>query len=469
MCALERKMSLSATVQAFLAAEHLNYDLANSYASENDPAHQASPSAMATLILLEDGLGKAQILIPRASLLDLTALNSSHGRTWRACAEHPIPQDKDAPPNQPALPLLPDALLLVDRYLLKLDPIYLESGTPHIYIKLSQKEFARLISHAHVEALCQPLKPLIKISLAEENDTSSVNQAIQSFSARRIKSRLNETLEIPPLPTTVEKVIQLRINPDAHVEQLVEAVSMDPSLAAQIVSWAASPFYAIPGKIRSIEDAIIRVLGFELVVNLAIGLAIGKTLQLPQDHPYNQPPHWQQAIITATAMERLSRLHPSRNRPARGLAYLSGLLNNFGYLVLGHTFPPHFSLLCRHIEANPHVPSAYVDQHLFGITRDQISSLLFQSWSLPEEVIRAVRWQQVPGYQGPYANYANLLCLCHFLINEAQNTNHNCIMTANQINQLYERLGIQANEAHAVVADVLAKKEEFSAFTNLFK
>lgn len=62
-------------------------------------------------------------------------------------------------------------------------------------------------------------------------------------------------------------------------------VETDPALAAQVVSWAASPYYASPGKIRSVEDAIVRVLGFDLVINLALGLALGKTLSLPKDHP----------------------------------------------------------------------------------------------------------------------------------------------------------------------------------------
>ncbi len=54
--------------------------------------------------------------------------------------------------------------------------------------------------------------------------------------------------------------------------------------------WAASPYYAAPGKIPPREDAIVRVLGFDLVINLALGLALGKTLSLPSDQPSRKPP-----------------------------------------------------------------------------------------------------------------------------------------------------------------------------------
>ena len=459
-------MPLPATVQAYLASEQIAYDVTEIALSDENRSQAAPSSSIATLILLEDDLGMAQVLVPKASLLDLTALNQSFGRNWRASKknENAANGDENDAPSLSALPVIPDGLLLVEQHLLKLDPIYLESGETGIYIKLNQKDFGRLTHRALVDRYCRPLKTLIQATLNEEDDLQQIHNAVESFTARRIKSRLNETLEIPPLPHVVEKIIRLRIDPNAKTSELSEVVAQDPGLSAQIVSWAASPFYAAPGKIRSVEDAVVRVLGFELVVNLAIGLAIGKTLQLPDDHPYNQGPYWQQAITTATVMERLSRLHPSKGRPARGLAYLSGLLNNFGFLIIGHTFPPHFSLMCRLVEANPHVPSTYIDQHLFGMTRDQISSCLFQSWSLPEEVTRAVRWQQVPGYQGPYSSYANLLCLSHLLINDLLKKPDSCLMTPHQTDALYKRLGINPEEAREAVEQTLISQEDLKGF-----
>ncbi|VVQ30227.1 hypothetical protein PS943_01726 [Pseudomonas fluorescens] len=49
---------------------------------------------------------------------------------------------------------------------------------------------------------------------------------------------------------------------------------------------------------------------------------------------------------------------PRTERPEAGLTYLVGLLRNFGYLLLAHVFPPHFSLICRHLEVNPHLSTA---------------------------------------------------------------------------------------------------------------
>ena len=465
-------MSLPATVQEYLETRQINYDLTHNFS--NDMLNGGASTAVATLVVLKDNLGLVQVLIPRAGLLDLSALNQKYGRQWQARHTATAPGQKDHESDsdlhgQTAVPLLKDEMLFVDKRLLKLDAVYLESGLPDTFIKLSREEFSRLINDAQIDRYCLPLKPLIKATLDERQDESHLHQALETFTSLRIKSRLNETLEIPPLPLTVEKIIQLRINPEATIEELSEIVALDPSLSAQIVSWAASPFYAAPGKIRSIDDAIVRVLGFELVTNLALGLALGKTLQLPADHPYHTKPYWFQAITTATIMERLSQLHTSRNRPARGLAYLAGLLNNFGYLILGHVFPPHFSLLCRFTEANTHIPASYIDQHLFGMTRDQISSQLMSSWQLPEEIVRAIRWQQFPAYQGSYANYANLLCLTHHLTALQQESKSSCLLTELQLEKLYERMDITPSQAAKVVEEVLEDEDSLQAFAQNFE
>src|SRR5690606_24755139 len=111
-------------------------------------------------------------------------------------------------------------------------------------------------------------------------------------------------------------------------------------------------------------------------------------------------------LFRSSLCAELVRQIPTRLRPNQGLAYLCGLLHNFGYLVLGHVFPPQFTLVNRHIEANPHVNRMYVERHLLGLTREQISACLLQQWRMPDELIAAVRQQHNPFYEGEHAEYS---------------------------------------------------------------
>jgi HD-like signal output (HDOD) protein len=235
-----------------------------------------------------------------------------------------------------------------------------------------------MLAKASASSFGQEVEPSARTSTAPTTTPEEITQAVQAFTARRIQKRLEETIEIPPLADTAQKIIKLRVDPNATIDDITGVVETDPALAAQVVSWAASPYYASPGKIRSVEDAIVRVLGFDLVINLALGLALGKTLSLPKDHPQQATPYWQQSIYTAAVIEGLTRAMPRAERPEAGLTYLAGLLHNFGYLLLAHVFPPHFSLICRHLEVNPHLCHSYVEQHLLGISREQIGAWLMK-------------------------------------------------------------------------------------------
>jgi len=194
------------------------------------------------------------------------------------------------------------------------------------------------------------------------------------------------------------------------------------------------------------------VLGFDLVINLALGLALGKTLSLPKDHPQQTTPYWQQSIYTAAVIEGLTRAIPRAQRPEAGLTYLAGLLHNFGYLLLAHVFPPHFSLICRQLEVNPHLHHSYVEQHLLGISREQMGSWLMRYWDMPDELCTALRFQHDPTYDGEHSEYANLVYLAVRLLRQ------NGIGSGPQEvipDEIYARLNLPREKAEESVRKVL--------------
>ncbi|MGC3456497.1 HDOD domain-containing protein, partial [Pseudomonas aeruginosa] len=74
-----------------------------------------------------------------------------------------------------------------------------------------------------------------------DDDRGEISQAVQAFTGRRIQQRLEQTNEIPPQPQTAQKIIKLRVDPYASVDDNTGLVETDPGLAAQVDSWAASP------------------------------------------------------------------------------------------------------------------------------------------------------------------------------------------------------------------------------------
>jgi len=433
----------------------------------------SEPTNPVRVVLLHDGRGRGQVVVPVSHLLDLKLLNSLVERELVPMRQADIVALTRAGKltqveSAPVFFLLPTILdEAVAAHAECQFEIVTVDGIERQQVALSTVREALRESTYRVRAIrCKvPGEQLQLRPPASANDLDQIFNSIRNFTTLRIKQRLEETLEIPPLPQTAQRIITLRANPDATVSELAAIVESDASLAAQVVSWASSPYYAAPSKIRSVQDAIMRVLGFDLVSNLALGMALGNTLAMPKDCPDGFTPYWQQSVFCSTAVEALVKLMPPAKRPSVGLASLSGLLHNFGYLVLAHTFPPHFASICRYVEANPQISHTAIDHHLLGVTREQISAWLMQLWNMPPEVSVALRFQNESDYEGEHCVYAHLIFIAMRILR------HHGIgdVPPEEIPlALYQRYDLDPVKVAAAIDKVIASSEDIKKMADNF-
>lgn len=411
-------MPVPASVMQLLETQNVDYQIATAREDATSNAADLQHMSAAKSMILQDDQGRVQVVISATSLLDIEAVNQTLSRQFRPTTTGELQSffEKYHLLSIPALPSLAGLPTLIDQRLLEMDLLYLDAGSSDELVELNQAAFRTLIGDAQIANISVPLVELEKTS--QTTDADDIFTAVRNFTNLRIKQRLEETLELPPLPETAQRIIKLRVDPNSDISDLANIVETDASLASQVVSWAASPYYSAPGKIKSIHDAIVRVLGFDMVLNLALGLALGKTMAMPKHGAHGVTPYWVQSVYTAAVVEGLVTAIPREHRPGFGMAYLGGLLNNFGYLVLAEVFPPHFQTICRYIEANPHVDPHLIDKQVLGISRDQLSSWLMQLWNMPDEVVVALRQQNNPDYDGEHCEYSLLLLVAQRLLQQ---------------------------------------------------
>lgn len=457
-------MPVPASVMQILESANIAYQLkANSQArfiSNRATLGQPATEACAVKALaLQDTQGRLQVLLPADHMLDLAAVKSQFGRQLEA-----VPASEIAPLLQqqslktiPAIPEWQGMTTLVDASLLRHQTLWLDTGDGEQMLELKQGDFKNIIKTTCVGEMAVPAP---RLPDSAEMDREQILYSLKNFTTLRIKQRLEETLELPPLPETAQRIIKLRADPDADISDLSNIVELDPSLAAQVVSWASSPYYSAPGKIKSVHDAIVRVLGFDMVLNLALGLALGRTLNTKVMNQKQIKAYWQNAVCTAAVVEGLVTSITREHRPGFGMAYLSGLLNNFGYLVLAEVFPPYFTNLARHLDANPHIPGSSVEQHLLGVSSCQIASWLLDAWHMPQEVVAAMRHQHNPYYQGEHHAYAKLVYVARQLLANRG--------FANGVYQeipdiVYEDLRLDPSAAAVTVENILESADDLQA------
>lgn len=369
-------------------------------------------AAVARPFLLQDEQGMVMAVVPVTSRLDLDNLNARLQRRLSLLNKENYPSVFQSQDYfiLPALGAMADLETFVDHSLLAQEKVYIASGVADELICLEGPDFRRL--NAQSQAM-----DLLSRAHLDKTDRGQAGADSAALTQRRdIRERIRRTTELPVMPSMARKLVRLSTNPYAPVEELSKLVKRDPSLSAQVVRYAQSSFYGYQGTVSSVRQAIGCVLGFDLVMSMALGFAVTKPFKLPLEGALGMRAFWRNAVYVAALTQSLSNLLPPERRVQPGAAYLSGLLHNFGILILGHLFPQEYELVRAAAEEQPHKPLKELEQSLLNTTHMEMGLWLMSEWNMPEEVQVVQRELHNPDFDGANASYVQLVSLSNYLL-----------------------------------------------------
>jgi HD-like signal output (HDOD) protein/prolyl-tRNA editing enzyme YbaK/EbsC (Cys-tRNA(Pro) deacylase) len=369
------------------------------------------PESLVRGVVLKDELGLLLVVLPATHGVNEDALSKMLHRRVELAEEEQI---KTAFPDCLPRFIAPigeayGVRTIIDDSLVGAATLYFSAGDAASLIEVSGKEFFSLSGNAR---LARDFARLVTVGTdSGQSDSTLPAEGTGPDAVSEIKRRVQQLKDLPALPQMARKIIELRMNPNANTEMLAKVVELDPSLAAQVIRYARSPFFSYQGKIDSIHTAISRVLGFEMVMNLALGIATAQPFKIPTIGPLGLNAFWRHATYSAALVQVLSRELPQTLRPPAGLSYLAGLLHNFGYLLVGHLFKREYCILSNLASDNPSVPLIEHERSVLGIEHGELGAWLLEQWNMPEEIIVAVREHHREDYDGPHAVYPRLVLL----------------------------------------------------------
>ncbi len=280
----------------------------------------------------------------------------------------------------------------------------------------------------------------------------------QAFSDRLYQT-LQQKKRLPPLPETAHALLKLRNNPDTSLAQLTRLIEQDPSLTAFIIKYARMSIYGYSDRITSVHNAITLGRGFNTALNITIGIASASFLKVTNQGPLGRLCIWNQSLKCAALCRELSNTMVNKRLVDSGLAYLSGLFHNFGYLLLAHLHPIQFNELNDLVSRHPEEDVRTLEIHALGITHDTIGMYLIKAWELPEEIAVAVAEHHFPDYSGKYAPYVQLIAIANRLLKNIDNTDA-CPNLKTLL--LLENLGISNTDAEKALIKIHGCDSEFN-------
>lgn len=185
----------------------------------------------------------------------------------------------------------------------------------------------------------------------------------------------NGDISLPSLPDVVLKIRNMLERDDCDFGRISKAVSVDPVLVSKLFVFANSALYNRANvKIEDLDTAIGR-LGFEVVRNTAMSLAM-KQLYDSDKHQKTakmQRKVWAHGMKLSSMAYVVAVKHPNLNQES---AFLCGLMNDIGKLYIltkAEDFPEFLG--------NPSSLNLVLEEW-----NPQISKSIIESWGFPQEI-----------------------------------------------------------------------------------
>ena len=427
-------MLISKTVQDFLTSRRIPFrKLLRGSATDGItiPDHERVRA-----VLLCDGTQPLLAVFPANNGLDFEALVEFTKRPLKVATAREFDSRLHGLSNL-HLPPLGDMFginMVLDESLRTLPWLRIAGGEDGVSYLLSNNAFWRLVERANVHSFSRPAA-LENQPLSPSVTHSSVYQLLgqvalgganvgYAFKDNDIIERLKEA-KLPPIPAVAQRIIALKAADDFELIDLVRAIESDPATSAHILRLARSAYYSYAGRIGSIRDAIFHVLGADVALHAALGIAVGHVFTGPMEGPLGLPSHWRHAVRAATTAQVLASATSVQPRIQHGTAYLVGLLHDAGFLLMAQSAPGEYKLLNKMMQAKSSLTTADAEQRVFGVSHAELGRRLFTEWNMPEELIVATAYHHDPEYNGPHCAYAHLIWLTDRLLRTQEKTHDN--------------------------------------------
>jgi putative nucleotidyltransferase with HDIG domain len=200
---------------------------------------------------------------------------------------------------------------------------------------------------------------------------------VSNDTERIIRDRIKQFTELPTIPLVISRLIKVLQDEKVSINDLAEVVRHDQSISARIVAVANSPFFGYPGRINSIEQAIL-MLGFDIVKSIALGVSVIGLF--PSQYPAVKK-MWAHSYSVATMSGFLCCKVPIADK---GICFLAGLLHDIGKIVLMGLYKNEYrSFITLDAPVND-------EKNIFQCTHAQAGAWFLESLSFPEEIVLSV-------------------------------------------------------------------------------
>ncbi|MCE5314487.1 MAG: HDOD domain-containing protein [Armatimonadota bacterium] len=207
--------------------------------------------------------------------------------------------------------------------------------------------------------------------------------------------RSSRKIDLPSMPATLARIIQITNKSDSTAEQLSKTVMLDQSLSTKVLRLANSAYFGRRNKAENITEAVV-TLGFGSVRNLAASASVVEALFPKRMFPgFNWQDMWSHSVTCAVAAESIYSCMAGHVAGNNESAFLAGLLHDVGKLIIARALPQRFLQIveaCR----DYNFEMVRAENNILSTTHCKIGFDLAQQWDFPEKISAGIAYHHIP-------------------------------------------------------------------------
>ncbi|GFM33625.1 HDOD domain-containing protein [Desulfovibrio subterraneus] len=218
------------------------------------------------------------------------------------------------------------------------------------------------------------------------------------------KGRVLAVKNLPTLPKVLEEVTRLMEDPSTSTEQIAKVITFDQVLSAKVLKMVNSPIYGFPGRISSIQHALV-LLGFNVIRGLIISTSVF------DDMNKAMVGLWEHSVGCALASGEVAKTLGLKDPEEYAVA---GLLHDLGKVVAAVQLPEIKPELEK-LVATQDITFLQAEKQLLGFGHDRVNAWLALHWNLPPNISEAISYHHKPLSAQLYTKYACVVHIGNFL------------------------------------------------------
>lgn len=192
---------------------------------------------------------------------------------------------------------------------------------------------------------------------------------------------------IEPLPASISRLMSLVSSADYDAADIVDVITHDPALAADVLIRANSVMSASRSVIGDLKQAAARI-GANAIVEIAMRRTMQSRLS-GEVAAYGLGPNdlWRHAVTASVAGDVIRK---SAAHPVAPMISTAALLHDVGKLVVAKCLPPALTDTLVTAAETDGISLDEAERRVLGIDHGEVGGVVVRSWGLPVSVQTAL-------------------------------------------------------------------------------